>query len=274
MKYFCVSDIHGNYDKMIAALNKAGFNKETDTLISLGDLFDRGPQSKEVLEYVMSCPHRLLCIGNHDLRLMQLIQTPALYTAYDTWNGVLATLNSFLGDDFYHEKSSLMKLRNYDLLIEYFKKCRAAFEFSNLIITHGWIPTSTSKNKIYPYYRLIPHGGVADWRAAPNIVWEDAFRVNTEKILQYKVYPDKDILVGHWSTFSLAQKIKQLEGVKITKKDKEDVDSGILIHTFENGKRLIAIDGCTVLYDVNVYTFETDEEPVVYSGNLGKWYYF
>ena len=80
MKYFFMSDVHGEYSKMIAALNEAGFDKEKDVLVSLGDLFDRGSNSLEVLEYVMSCPNRILIWGNHDLRLKELMYGAAVVT--------------------------------------------------------------------------------------------------------------------------------------------------------------------------------------------------
>jgi serine/threonine protein phosphatase 1 len=52
-KYFIISDIHGHYNEMITALNNAGFNHNSNhILIVLGDMFDRGNQSKEVLEYL------------------------------------------------------------------------------------------------------------------------------------------------------------------------------------------------------------------------------
>ena len=45
MKYFITSDIHGYYSVLIEELNKQGFDKNKDTLITLGDNFDRGPEN-------------------------------------------------------------------------------------------------------------------------------------------------------------------------------------------------------------------------------------
>ena len=55
MKYFVVSDVHSFYTKMKEALGRAGFDETNPnhTLRSCGDLFDRGKESKETLEYVM-----------------------------------------------------------------------------------------------------------------------------------------------------------------------------------------------------------------------------
>ena len=66
MKYYFVSDVHGEYDKMVAALNASGFDPQKDTIVSLGDAIDRGEKSREVVEYLLSCPNRILIMGNHD----------------------------------------------------------------------------------------------------------------------------------------------------------------------------------------------------------------
>ena len=96
MRYFFISDVHGNYEKMVAALEANHFNKEKDTLVSVGDPFDRGSKSKEVLEYIMSCPNRILLWGNHDRRLYLLLNCSGYsYNYYDYQNGVLETLISF-----------------------------------------------------------------------------------------------------------------------------------------------------------------------------------
>ena len=87
MKYFFVSDIHGCYSKLVKALAIADFDMEKDTLVSVGDPFDRGSQSKEVLDFILSCPNHIIIIGNHDWRLRQLIKRPSLYTQYDITNG-------------------------------------------------------------------------------------------------------------------------------------------------------------------------------------------
>ena len=45
MRYFIISDIHGYYSVLKQELEKQGFDKDRDTLISLGDNFDRGDEN-------------------------------------------------------------------------------------------------------------------------------------------------------------------------------------------------------------------------------------
>ena len=53
-KYFVISDIHGHYEEMLGSLRLNNFdeNNKTHHLLVLGDMFDRGPNSKEILEYL------------------------------------------------------------------------------------------------------------------------------------------------------------------------------------------------------------------------------
>ena len=68
MKYFCVSDVHGYYDQLLDALEKAGFDQTNPehTLISCGDHFDRGRQPVEVMNYLMALPRKILIRGFHE----------------------------------------------------------------------------------------------------------------------------------------------------------------------------------------------------------------
>ncbi len=62
--YF-VGDIHGMYDTFMNAFNKIGFNKETDRLISVGDLVDRGDQNLACIA-LLDEPWFYAVLGNHE----------------------------------------------------------------------------------------------------------------------------------------------------------------------------------------------------------------
>lgn len=282
MRYFCISDVHGCYDKMIEALEDAGFIKEQDTLISIGDLFDRGDKSKEVLEYVMSCPHRILCMGNHDLRLMQLILDPFQYNECDHSNGVPATLLSLIGakkcmDENIGIWDGLRMLKDNELLKQYFHECIAAVEFSNLIITHGWLPVNKlSWNRYEPYLHFLPEGGQGDWHTARGFDWEEAVWAHTEKMIENKLYPQgKVMLIGHWHAWRLAEKFGEHRQTDKHKKD-QYINCDSFEYMYHGEKKFIAIDGCSNWPwggKVNVYQFESDETPNTVMGGFGRWYY-
>ncbi|CAA6668514.1 unnamed protein product [Spirodela intermedia] len=74
----CVGDIHGFYDRLLRLwanleLRVGGAAFRTALVIFLGDYCDRGPQTREVIDFLLSLPsrypeqrHVFLC-GNHDL---------------------------------------------------------------------------------------------------------------------------------------------------------------------------------------------------------------
>lgn len=64
-KDYFVGDVHGCYRTLFDKLNAIHFDKKVDRLISVGDLIDRGPSSKECLE-LLSEPWFYAVIGNHE----------------------------------------------------------------------------------------------------------------------------------------------------------------------------------------------------------------
>lgn len=73
-RYLILGDLHGCFQELANLLAKVEFNSDTDHLICVGDLCDRGPTSDLVLEYLMSLPHFHCCIGNHDSKLLRYLK--------------------------------------------------------------------------------------------------------------------------------------------------------------------------------------------------------
>lgn len=62
---YCVGDLHGNYKALFALLEQIKFDKSKDRLFCLGDLTDRGLNSRDVLELLKnSWLHTIR--GNHE----------------------------------------------------------------------------------------------------------------------------------------------------------------------------------------------------------------
>lgn len=261
MRYVFVSDIHGTYDKLIQALNEVNFNREVDTIVSLGDAFDRGPDSLKVLKFLMSCPNRILVWGNHDLRLYKIFGRFE-WNIYDFCNGVHNTLLSFnhkptvesyQGMTIYQCADMVSNIKNdrevWDLLRAYFNECCWAVEFDTLIGTHAWLSSSN-----------LPEDDET-WRKADAKTWEAATWSDPtfEMICNC---PQKRLIVGHWHSFRFGIKAgeKRILGFSDIEDDDGDklpiIDCGI----FES-KDVIAIDGCSN-YEcggkVNAYVYETD----------------
>ena len=62
---FAVGDIHGHFTRIQAALEGIGFDPAVDRLIIVGDLVDRGPESRDALDWLAKPWFHAVC-GNHD----------------------------------------------------------------------------------------------------------------------------------------------------------------------------------------------------------------
>ncbi len=73
MSTYVVSDIHGEYDKFLALLDKIKL-KPTDTLYVLGDVLDRGPHPIQTLIKLMTMPNAICIVGNHELMALECLE--------------------------------------------------------------------------------------------------------------------------------------------------------------------------------------------------------
>ena len=96
--YFAISDIHGFYYPMHRSLYKAGFRKTNPDhiLIVCGDIFDRGPDSVKVYNFLKSLPRdrRILIRGNHEFLLRDLREVILSVSMRITLSGNIFSKNS------------------------------------------------------------------------------------------------------------------------------------------------------------------------------------
>lgn len=199
MKLFCVSDIHSYYTACIEALKEAGFDKDNPEhwLISCGDAFDRGPESEEVLHFLMSLERKILIKGNHDLLLEDCCMREFPYS-HDFSNGTVRTINDIggAGEGYAFDaccENTLNRTAAYRAqLINY-------LETENYIFVHSWIPTITSGSK-KPWHTLNKYYEYdANWRDASSNAWEEAMWGNPFfKAQDGMNQTGKTIVFGHW----------------------------------------------------------------------------
>ena len=138
MRTFVTSDIHGNNELFIKSLKQVGLKKE-DRLILLGDLIDRGVDSKGVLDTVMlliDTGFNVDClIGNHE---KMFLDASLSTTNLNHWlrNGGDKTLASFL-------TSSIEKIpENY---FEFISSFKYHLESENFIFVHAALNMNINK---------------------------------------------------------------------------------------------------------------------------------
>lgn len=99
MKTFAVGDVHGQYSALKKLIAKLPIDFEKDELVFLGDLIDRGPQSKEVIEYVTKLQKQFYKVrvlkGNHEEMLLESFYREEDFSLWIS-NGGDATYFSFL----------------------------------------------------------------------------------------------------------------------------------------------------------------------------------
>lgn len=160
MSTYIISDIHGCNLTFRKALKKVAL-KKTDNLILLGDLIDRGNDSKGVLDTIILLRQHgfnVRCIkGNHEQMLID-----ALNGAFEKvqWirNGGKQTLQSFLTSDV----SGIPK--NYIELINSFEDY---FLFDNYIFVHAGL-NMTLENPLEDKHSLL---WLRDWKSTYNKEW-------------------------------------------------------------------------------------------------------
>ncbi len=159
-KYFVISDIHGYYNEMITALNKNGYDSKNEKhhLIVIGDMFDRGAQSKEVLEYLYKLNKEQkasVILGNHDNFLIELLDGEYFKAIFNIrHNGTGKTITSLLGieNTRVSELEDVRKqiISKYPYLYNWLKSLPLYLEISDYIFVHGGIDGSNSDWKQKP----------------------------------------------------------------------------------------------------------------------------
>lgn len=85
---YCISDVHGRYSDLMRLLDAAGVSDD-DHIFVLGDIVDRGPETRRCLRWAMSAPDNFtFLMGNHEDMLASYLATFACDGARADWFGV------------------------------------------------------------------------------------------------------------------------------------------------------------------------------------------
>ena len=203
-KYFIASDVHSFYTPFITELHKNGFNEKNEDhiLVILGDLFDRGTETNELYNFIVSIPkeRRILIRGNHEDLYKSLLYKEQP-DSYDFSNGTVSTFCQIsninkerlslsywyklsakgllpYGDEFEKVDSTwctiINKVKNSEVTKFIYDDSNWVnyLETPNYIFVHSWIPTL---QRITCYGRHIEELGYReDCRNATQTEWNDA----------------------------------------------------------------------------------------------------
>lgn len=186
-KLFVISDVHGYFDEMKDALDKAGFdpNNKEHFLVGLGDFLDRGHQPQEVIDYLMSLERCILVKGNHESLLLDCLQRGYPY-GYDWSNGTGETIIDLAPEAQTFDEACKVA---YSKVKDFVYNMVDYVELENYILVHSWIPINRDEATFNP-----------DWRNASYEDWEDARWYNSYELANQGLLPDKTLVFGHWHT--------------------------------------------------------------------------
>ena len=221
---FVVSDIHGHCDALRAALVRAGFDPECDKhlLVVMGDLFDRGRQNREVLEYLSGIKNKIILMGNHEDILLRALAS-GVVGALQEQNGTVRTIYDFFPD---YSGAAYLPIDTEEaratrrMLTDLINSMWRYFESRRYIFTHGWLPVEEDGSIL------------ADFRYASAEVWRGAHWYRWHHLYGISRIPEeKTLVVGHTPVIYYARGFDP------------NRPSGSTEPFY--GDRMIAIDACT-----------------------------
>jgi len=175
---FVIGDIHGCFTSLMELTAKIGL-KSDDLLISVGDIVDRGNQSKEVYHFFRNRPGSIVLIGNHERKHM---------------NGVLSYAQDIVKLQFGNE---------YPAFLEWCAGLRYFYETPEAIIVHAAFEHDCALAE--------QREDVLCGSTAGDKYLEKKYGVSAEWVNQYR--GNKPIIYGHHVTGDIPEVINNTWGI-------------------------------------------------------------
>lgn len=96
-KTYAIADLHGRADLLKMAVKEIRSRDATGTIVTLGDYIDRGPESRQAIEYLMSKQDKnFVCLkGNHEDIMSRAYRQPMRNLNWWISNGGGQTIHSY-----------------------------------------------------------------------------------------------------------------------------------------------------------------------------------
>jgi diadenosine tetraphosphatase ApaH/serine/threonine PP2A family protein phosphatase len=160
-----IGDVHGCYNTLCELYSKLIVH--TNEIYTVGDLIDRGSDSKGVIQFCIDNNIKSV-MGNHEDMLIKTIRKARHETVpgYETnlsnwvWNGGDKTIHSYLGND----------SKSFRKFVDEFRDC-GHYDFISKL------PLKTELGKC-----IITHGGIIKNKPLYNVLWNREIPVKLDKI--------------------------------------------------------------------------------------------
>lgn len=288
-KYFICSDIHSYFTPLKKALKDDGFNIKTKShiLVVCGDLFDRGEETMELYNFIMSLPkeRRILIRGNHEYLLKKLYER-GYAMGHDDHNGTVDTLYQLAllptprqsRENFYKSNatSDVCSYDDYRDLVLKHRQMAFDCEFTktvidwmmgdewldywetpNYVFVHSFIPTKiVGTDECCGIFFNYEYYYDPNWRNATEEQWEEAtWGCPYEQWRDGLFKEDKTLVCGHWHTSDFWNELVYKNDVS---KQLSAYESNPLFKI--DGINLIGLDACcAATKTINVLVLKEEE---------------
>ncbi len=188
---YVMSDLHGDYDKYAAMLEKIAFSDD-DTLYILGDVVDRGEKSMRILSDMSMRANVIPLMGNHEHMAQHVLRAVNVEITEEsiesTWNAdlIVAIREWYENGGYLTSKDfSRLSLDEREYILDYLEEFSFYEEVTvgenRFVLIHGGLPDFSPEKDLEDYYLI------------------GALYAGTDYKKRY--YPDKYLITGHTPTF-------------------------------------------------------------------------
>ena len=205
-----MGDVHGGYLAMKEVLEKANFDYDNDMLISLGDITDGWPQTKECIDELLKVKNLVYLLGNHDEWSMQYYNGEM-----KSHNGVIGAEQSWYTQGGKETIESLGEYRKQDpKYLEFLKSGKLIHKIETegelpIIFAHANIPSAG-----FDMDKMLEKGDTYHFIWDRWLIQEAANKRNSYKTVDKRF---KEIYLGHSCVgYLMPEKEHQFKPKKMT----------------------------------------------------------
>ena len=229
---YAIGDIHGCYKTLLKLLNDNLGIGQDDELYFVGDFIDRGPGSRQVVDYLLELKsagyHVYAVRGNHEEMLLDAWQNQT-YDQFILWmmNGAESTLKSY-GIETYQQMEEAVVNELPGSHLDFYRKLPYYIELEDYIIVHAGINFQADE----------------PFKDTRSMVWCRDCRNH------FELSGHRAIVCGHTPTplESIRKRVKKKNS------DEFNVDAGCVYKGHDGMGNLVALDldSLTIHWEVNI----------------------
>ena len=194
-----VGDIHSQYGLLQDVLSAASFSPSEDTLYSVGDIADRGPETVRLIQFLSSLPSYKPVLGNHDIWLRDYLVSGLCPPVWLDSNGGLRTVKDFM-------RSHVSGKERVEMG-EWLSAAPYVRIEERYIVMHGGVPSGWTMAELEKIASLPPstigYPGIEDESSSP--LWNRSYLQSAmafengadPSVLQSPLNTARKIFIGH-----------------------------------------------------------------------------